>query len=305
MTRYIHISQENPEVGRGGVAQFGRDLKLAVPELEFMYGGSDWAMAEANNLDRLERGLLDSDCVVIADGYYGGGLSGRVKELIVVAHGTYGGWLRDIQRRWLPEFDGSVQWLLEKARAQEKVFHESDRIIAVSTLAQEELWTIHRAESKVVFLGVDADLYSPADEPRMTVCCVCGKDKLKGYDIVSRIAEKSHAIIHQLGFDGPKHKRWKNFYTALLPSRHEGGGYALLEAMSTGLKIVSGRTGYLVYDVPEKYVWASDDYYWGTFNKMLGHVNARSLEKCCAREWILENATLDIFCKKWQEVLNV
>lgn len=309
MTRVVHISQENPAVERGGVAQFGRDLKLAIPDLEFMHGGSTWAMAEANNADRIQRGVIDPDTVVIADGYYGGGLAGKAKELIVVAHGTYGGWLRDAQRRWLPEFGPSIPLLLEKAQAQEKVFREADRVIAVSTLAQEELWTIHRVESQVVFLGVDTSKYcwgiKAGKDTGWRVATVAGSDKLKGADVVDAIKslERTGDSIRALGFNGHKWERWQQNSAALLPSRHEGGGYALLEAMAVDLKIVSGRTGYLAYDVPDEYTWSTDDYYWGTFDRLLTEsVNAQTKSP---RDWILENATIELFCQRWREVLGV
>ena len=296
MDRIVHISHHDPENSRGGVAQFGRDLKLAIPQLEFMHGGADWAIAEALNIERLDRGVLDKDTVVVTDGYHGGGLGGRVKELITVAHGTWGGWLRDVQRRYLPEFGPSIPLLLDKAVAQEKVFRESDRVIAVSTLAQEELWTIHGVESQVVFLGVDTSRYcrgiKTEEDLGRRVAAVAGVDKLKGADIVDAIKSSKRAgdSIRELGFSGHRWDRWKQNFAALLPSRHEGGGYALFEAMATDLTIVSGRTGSLVHDVPDEYAWSTDDYYWGTFDRLL--TESFNTQKKSPRDWILENSTI-------------
>jgi len=308
----VHIGQMNPETDQGGVAEHARCLRRAFPELEFFFNppAGHWAMAEADNVERLDRGVLSSDTAVVADGYYGGGLAGKVKQLVIAAHGTYAGWLRDMMRNPLPGFEKSYPRLIESAKAQAQVFREADLVVADSTAAQEELWEFYRVESEVVMLGVDTKAYRPSSRilrgDRMVE--VAGGNGLKGADVITRLREKF--TIDNLGYGYDKAERWREFDYFIMPSRHEGGPYVLLEAMASGVSVIAHRTGLLVHDVPDDCVRVTSDLHHGTFDDMIADADSaleagRSHYEPSALAWVRENASLETFTEGWRRVMGV
>lgn len=300
-----HISQFDPRQHSGGVAQFARDLQKAVPELEYLsvpQMKEPWEAATRANAQWVEDGTLGPDDTVIADGYYGRGLGGKVGRLVIVCHSTYAGWLRDNLIRPHSQVTQMSSWLMHgPVQYQEEAYHQADQIVAVSTSAQEELWSFYGLGSALIYNGVDTGRFSPSESGSGLVE-VAGKDYNKGCDIIAELRSKAELDIDTLGFDGDKPDRWSRFDTAVMPSRHEGGPYAQLEAMAMNLKVVAGRTGYFKYDVPDDFALVTEDYYWRTFADMVDASLAMTLEP---REWVLENATLEIFCEKWGEFLDV
>jgi len=297
MSSFVHISQFDPEKSEGGVAQFARHLKTVVPNLEFMAMKNDWREMDHDWWDP-----PSSEAVVIADGYYGLGLGGEVKRLITVCHSTYAGWLRDAL---INPCDGiSYEWLLGAEELQERAYKESDDLVAVSESAQEELWTFYRLDSAMIHNGVDvekfhADTYYVKD----TICEVAGDDVNKGADIINELRNKGGLNIQPLGFDGDKQDRWSVHEAVVMPSRHEGGPYAQLEAMAMNLKIVAYRSGYFKSEVPKGYLWSTNDLFWMTFQRLVKA--ALGSENLNPREWVLENATLKMFQDNWKEFLEV
>ena len=308
-----HISQMDPETDRGGVAEFARYLSRALPELECLFNPSagHWAMAEAQNVERLNLGILNSDTTVVADGYYGGGLAGKVKKLVVVCHGTYAGWLRDMMRNYLPGFEKSYPRLIESAKAQAKVYREADMVVSVSTAAQEELWEFYRVESEVVLLGVDTSTYMPGPigGSPWRIVEASGNNGLKGADIIGRLRQSAFSI-ENLGYGYHKPDRWREFRRFVMPSRHEGGPYALLEAMASGVSVIAHRAGLLIHDVPGNCVRATNDLHHSVFARMIedaGEVTDSELTAHEARalEWVQENASLETFADGWRRVMGV
>jgi glycosyltransferase involved in cell wall biosynthesis len=131
---------------------------------------------------------------------------------------------------------------------------------------------------------------------------VAGKDLNKGADIVSQLVSKGGYAIEPLGFGGRKEERWRLFDMAVLPSRHEGGPYAQLEAMATGKKIIASRSGYFKHDVSDSLFWGTHDIYWRTFADMIDE--AVRAERSDARKWVEENATIEIFNESWRACLQ-
>ena len=309
--RYVHISQFNPLTTSGGVAQFGKHLAKAIPGLEFLWDNEaatnrPWLTAGALNRARLMENHLDSDITVIADGFFGLGLQGKVKRLITVCHSTYAGWLRDVLVNPHPELDNSLAWLAKAAEEQAIAYRESDCIVAVSESAREELWDFYGLDSVLIRNGVDViDLtpdYSMVNASGVVE--VAGNDYLKGRDIIERLREEG-IKIDSLGFDGSMYDRWEHHAIALLPSRHEGGSYAQLEAMAMDKKIVAYQSGYFKdADVPQEYLWSTADFYWGTFNNLVKDALLCEDGKN-PRQWVMKNATLDMFISNWRNLLGV
>ena len=301
-----HIGKMNPDTHPGGVAQFARDLKSAIPELKFIHfeGKQDvpeWRMSQMYALP-----LLSQDDIVIADGFYGFGLGGHVKWLIVVCHGTYAGWIRDFLR--MPSENRAEEsflpYLMECQSYQERAYRECDSLVAVSTASAEDLWSFYRLESQVILNGVDTDLFCPPEHMRddqQKVVEVAGDDIRKGSDIITKLRSSGNKI-HALGYDGAKHDRWKEFQIALLPSRSEGCQYAALEAMATGLKIVAYRSGVFRHDVPSDLIFGTFDFYWRKFQSLLDE--ARESDTRQTRDWVLNHASMERFRAAWHDIVQ-
>lgn len=301
----MHVSQVDPDNHQGGVAQFAKDLKKAVPELVYYVNPVDWRGVERLNADDLRVGVFSSDDVVIADGYYGLGLGGKVKKLITVCHGTYAGWLRGYTINPSPGFSKIREWLFGAAQAQERAFKEADEIVAVSANAALELWEMYRLDSLEILNGVDVSRYRPQEYIEGSIAEVAGNDERKGSDIIAEMRERTDLNIQPLGYEGEKWERWAPFEVALLPSRAEGGQYAALEAMAMNKKIVAYRSGLFRVDVPSEYYFGTDDYHWREFALLCQVAFDKRQFDTKPREWVLENATLEGFIKKWKKFLGV
>jgi glycosyltransferase involved in cell wall biosynthesis len=314
MKNIVHIGQMNPVTDPGGVAEHARCLRHAFPELKFIFNPSagHWAMAEAYNVELLDRGVLNSDTTVIADGYYGAGLAGKVKKLVIAAHGTYAGWLRDLMRNYLPGFEKDYPRLIESAQAQERVYHEADLIVGDATLTQEELWEFYRVESEVVILGADTGIFKPRSRLMSlgaSIVEVAGGNGLKGADVIAKLRDGG-LDIENLGYGYDKPARWGEFDIFIMPSRHEGGPYVLLEAMASGVVVIAHRTGLLVHDVPDDCVFATNDLHHGAFARIADRVlqDGHGMlyhRRTSALDWVRENASLETFAEGWRKVMGV
>ena len=70
----------------------------------------------------------------------------------------------------------------------------------------------------------------------------------------------------------------------------------------TGKKIVGTKTGFFKLDVPDDIVSVTHDYHWRTFERML--VDSLAEENSDdAINWVKENASLELFSKKWRRLL--
>jgi glycosyltransferase involved in cell wall biosynthesis len=321
MSRYVHIGQMNPITHEGGVAEFAQHLRYALAgngnSVHFAHVEGlpvpywEWIQKMINRHTTADEPLphtmtmrhpIGEYDAVIADGYYGLGLAGKAKRLIVVCHSTYAGWVRDWAINPPPSYKKHLPWFMEAARHQERAYREADQLVSVSTSAQMELWDIYRLESTLIPLGIDTEKFKPDGLRPGTVVEVAGDDENKGCDIVRAVKEKGNIDINPLGFEGDKPERWKGYEVALLPSRHEAGSYALLEAMAMDKKVVGYRTGFLKYDVPTNFCWSTYDYHWRVFKDMI--LEAMQSEGRNPRQWVLENATLEMFKENWRRFLG-
>jgi glycosyltransferase involved in cell wall biosynthesis len=296
----------DPETHFGGVARFARDLKRAVPDLEFLHHGlvdSPFEQAGGINERFLKDGKILPTDTVVADGYYGLGLAGEVDRLIVVCHSTYAGWLRDHDIWPPPGYKGDNAWLMKAAIFQSDAYRDADELVAVSTSAAEELYDFYNLDSAVIFNGIDPDEYPDTYDPKGPIVEVSANDDNKGADAISDLREDGVPIA-SLGFSGTLQERWgAGFSTLFQPSRHEGGSYATLEAMSSNLKLVGFRSGFFKHDIPKNTCWSTSDFYHGTFRRLIDL--ALEADNPDARDLAVNKFSLDKFIEAWRDHLGV
>jgi len=306
MGRVLHISCKNPDAHAGGVAQFARDLRGALGgKVGFFYYDNPhvppWVLARRVNERFVSMGAIRPDDTIVADGFYGLGLAGKVKRLIVVAHGIYSALLDEQDAHPPASYDEVRPKFVDAARYQGEAFRECDDVVAVSRQVQKELRQYERVESDCILNGVDTEKYTPAKDGTGIVE-VSGTNHKKGAPIVAAMRARGFDIT-PLGFDGDKWRRWQRYDTALLPSFYEGGQYAGLEAMAVNLKVIAYKTGIFKEDVPEDYFFATDVLSTDAFIALTRRA-ASKRPPLAPRDWILENATLALFSRRWVEKIR-
>jgi glycosyltransferase involved in cell wall biosynthesis len=304
MTRVVHIGAVDPERGHGGVEQFARDLQDArSDETVFLsYHNPDtppWVVAERSNKLNLESGVIQSDDIVVADGYYGLGLAGKVARLIIVCHGSYGAMLREYNINPPEKIGGMMSWMRSAAEQQERAYREGE-VVAVSDASAYDLYDIYGVQAHVIRNGIDLRKYRTTEAENGWVE-VAGKDLRKGSDTVEWLREDGRDIS-RLGFKGEKEDRWLKFRYAILPSRYEGGQYAALEAMACNLTIVAYNSGFFDLDVGREYYYGTYDYFPRAFGYMMD--DAERKPPLNPREWVYHNATIQQFKAEWRTFLD-
>lgn len=151
---------------------------------------------------------------------------------------------------------------------EKRSFKVADTIIAVSEYTRSCVNTIFNSvEPVVIYNGVDVDLYSPdkinvQKTEKFRLLFVGNKSKRKGYDLLSPIMKKLgegfelYCVSGLRNNVGPKDhsnisikadndfdmsKIYGNCDALLFPTRYEGFGYVLCEAMATGIPVVSSK----------------------------------------------------------------
>jgi glycosyltransferase involved in cell wall biosynthesis len=246
-------------------------------------------------------GAIRPDDTIVADGYYGLGLAGKVRRLIVVAHGIYSALLEAQDAHPPANYDVERPKYAAAAEYQRTAFHECDEVVAVSRQVQDELREYDDVVSDCILNGVDTTKYTPGSGG-VGMVEVCGNNHKKGSPIVAAMRSRGFEIS-PLGFDGDKWQRWRRYETALLPSFYEGGQYAGLEAMAVNLKVIAYKTGIFKKDVPEDYFFATDVLSTDAFID-LSRSAAVSRPSREPREWVLENATMTLFAQKWRKKIQ-
>ena len=308
-----HISLFKRSDGhRGGVEKFAAHLQVAFPDLQMwalsdfaQARGEPWEKAKALNLWLLQTERIKKDDIVIADGYWGTGLGGKV-NLIAVCHGCYVG--EAMQHEIHPWADPAV--ILRHAAAQKHVYMRAQMVVAVSHQAARELERCYDLEARVVLNGVNAGAFRPIPskrQPQNLILHVAspGRKQSEMVDKVKGLApglKIEHLSVHH-GGEGIEAARWQQGAVFFQPSLYEGLSYASLESLSCGLPVVGYRTG-LWCDVPEGAGGVgeiTDDHNEFEYVRLLQHVIGHWKEYR-PREWVLQNATVQQFIAKWQEI---
>lgn len=305
----VHISKLKRSEGHlGGVEKFASHLKRAFPELE-MYGsddvsgagGSDLRIAKALNAHLLETGLVGGNTVVVSDGFWQAGLSGKVRFTINVSHGT---WIGIALANEFVRF-GSTSDFLKLAKWQEAAYRAADVIVAVSPLAAWELRTFYNLDSVLIYNGVDTDVFYPAEEIGSTVLHVAapGRKQLSMVEETAGVLARPIEYLNvKTGSEEDEANRWREGRVFFQPSAYEGCSYASLEAMACGLVPVSFRTG-LFWDLPDWAAVAEADHFREVYARAI-EIAFVDYKNFRPREWVEENASMDRFIGNWRKLVG-
>lgn len=303
MGKLIHIGAVDPLKGEGGVEQFARDLGSAWDgELQFLAYHNPtippWETAVRQNRNNLASGVISPDDIVVADGFYGLGLEDKVKRLIIVCHGSYAGMLREYNINPPPSFNSGLRSWLRQAASYQETAYRSGEVVAVSVSAAYDLYDLcDLAEIEVISNGVDTAMFHPPSAEEGWVE-VAGNDERKGSDMISVL--RAETPIASLGYEGRKCERWNKFGYAILPSRYEGGQYAALEALASGLTVVAYRSGFFDMDVEEDLFYGTYDYHQHAFSELMYRAEENPID---ASWWVEKNASLEKFKREWASEL--
>jgi glycosyltransferase involved in cell wall biosynthesis len=282
--------------------------------------------------DKLNPGL------VITNGLYG--FSTKSKS-INVEHGTFArasdridenNIFKKIIRKYLWGYFEKIA--LKKAQ----------KVIAVSEETKESIEEYYKRKNAIVILNaVDINLFTKKDKLESKKLFNLPKDK-KLILFVGRLSyEKSPEMIYELAkkfekedisfiFATDRILNWdlKNtifllnipneklpyLYSAcdvfILPSKHEGFAYTLIEAMACEMLFVISKVGGAleIYEkIPELRKFILDNLNTDEFyNKIKEVLEMRDLEKNklsnLARKFVLENCSLEIWKEKWIKLIN-
>lgn len=269
----------------GGVPKFAWYLQKAV-------GGEVYAVRNGGN-DNWDNGLPVVD----------GNLSKWIGDIPIVSvvHGT---WKEFAIRNDWPSFchgevaDQDVQWKRKNVICA-----------AVSHASARQLKQHHGVEAKaVIYNCVDTGLYVPKQPSnKKPVIVYAANDKNKGSD-------RAHQINLLIGdkFEmrylgarpGQEQDKFVQADIYIHPSRYEGNSFACLEAMSCDIPGVYTKCG-LMEDMDAKDVGGIVP--WDASPKVLADEIVRVYEerdKYHPREWVLKNATFEIFKDKWTNFLK-
>jgi len=318
LTTYHHISRFKPSEVSGGVERFAEYLGRAVPDLEYLSfedyplkndliaeGLPDYDLALNLNAWLVSTGVLNKDSVVIVDGYWGLGLEEKVGRLISVCHGSYWGRFMQFQVSSWGEIVGSAQ-IDRQIQMWESPGVE---IVAVSPESRREIIESCpdlQYDPVVIVNGVDTEILCPVPEiqAKPQVLMHAAVSNRKGADIINNLIYAQNIGIELMGkCDTLEQKRDRlNEAIALIaPTRHEGNAYVLLEAMASGVPVITYLAG-LAHEFDDRCGIVTDDMAPQNFARLIRKFRRENHDP---REWVLENASLECFIEDWRHFLDV
>jgi len=246
--------------------------------------------------------------IIIASGYFANYWP-ESYHIIYVVHGLWANWFKVNKV-------GPWQGFCE---AQEGAIKRVP-VVTTSLLDYNLVKKIYGVKSTVIRNGIDTDIFCPGNrvhrmgEPFVILHAAHDGNKQKSaMPWIQKFMDNMHKeedVNFQIQLEylratmNTKPFRWRTGDIFLQISRSEGFGYALVEAMASGLAPISSPVG-IAPEIPE---WAcisteankekacaailytiEDDFY-------LKHMNPR--------KWVLENYTLDIFKNNWAKYLK-
>jgi glycosyltransferase involved in cell wall biosynthesis len=262
---------------QGGVETFSSELQTRLApkhDVTFVFGGegrSEIAKSIALGFKVRKRLKTERPDLLISNGILGWSFSSLEISRINIFHGTYEGIRRSVKGSFL----GSLhkKFVLKKL---EVLSGKNALKIAVSNKVAEELTSYYgflRSEIRVVEGGVDTNRFSPVaskeEKKRLRkkyglpadqiVCAFTASFTYrKGWDIIQRLSKRfenfSFLCTSQnflsdniLGLD-VSYSQMPEIYQVsdicLFPSRYDGFGLGLIEAMSCGLPFVAFPSGF-------------------------------------------------------------
>ena len=204
----------------------GRCERLSNPDKALVLGS--WAESE-----------LHFD-IAVSDGYWGLGITQR--KVVPVVHGTWAQFYLNMR---------SSPWTNAEVQAQHQAFTAPNVFpVACSPASARELERHHRRQPiRTILHGIDLDLFRPQKSSRADgrpIVLHAATNPKKGSDLMPAIARElgdSYRVEFLNAAVGEEAAAFQRGDIFLHPSRHEGNAYALLEAMGTGLPIVTTSVG--------------------------------------------------------------
>lgn len=242
--------------------------------------------------------------VIIADGYHADGYDTSKQKVISVVHGTWKEFA--IRNDKMSDFSS-------EANRQETVWGKKDIIkVAVSNSAAKYLLTHHGVKADNIILnGVDTNIFKPVKHNNNKPVIIHaandynkdGQGKLQ--EIIKRIGNK-YEFRYLNAKAGEEHIKYAQGDLFIQTSRYEGLAFAGLEAMSCGLPVVATKAG-LYEDTkfdPEIGIvldWNSNvDGFCEAIEYVVDNLTSDMFHP---REWILNNASFEIFAEKWRKLI--
>jgi len=253
--RVVHLSwlkRDAPDNSLGGVEKFASYLRLVLGRSGHacqLVAWSDFpSRQKCERLANPDKALvlgswaeaeLEFD-VAVSDGYWGLGIT-RHKVLPVV-HGTWAQFHLNM---------GGSPWLNAEVQAQYQAFTAPNTFpVACSPASARELLEHHRrAPYRTILHGVDLQEFRPQKDSRADgrpIVLHAATNPKKGREIIPAIARElgqDYRVEFLNAGAGQEALAFQRGDVFLHPSRHEGNAYALLEAMATGLPIVTSSVG--------------------------------------------------------------
>jgi len=308
----IHVSKykRNDKVGIqcGGVEKFAYYLSKAVPDLKLIswsdYPGwinvkqPDYVCAAVLNEYLLENGIVDDSTIVIADGYWGTGLQGKVGRLISVVHGSYFG-------RWLQ----SQVYPWGEAVGMDHVFAQhdlwSDESVDVVCVSKDCADDLRRAgidkDVEVIHHGIFLDIYRPPEE-RGELLMHGATSARKGADVIRALYDLFDIEVAPMNeFSGRMTREARRLGQAkmlIAPTRHEGNAYLLMEALACDVPLVTYTTG-LACEMDDGCGEILDDISPYAVREAMRRLDRR-YKVGMAREWAISHCDFDSFSKHWR-----
>jgi len=279
-----------------------------------------------------EKNLNDYD-IVIGDGYNVPSPMHIGQKVISMVHGTYARWMHNV---------GEADWVKGEIVRQNYTWTNPNiHVVACSYADKKYVKQYHNRDVDTVILhGIDTDLFKSVFKKSFHEECEnyshlthnayyfnsfhqC-RDCKKKYLIVhtaTNYCKDAHGKLGVIGeklkelgyrfealnkWDGKEHERFQEADIYIHPSLHEGNSYSCLESMSCNVPVVVSRTGLFEdtnfegYNIGEILdINASVEEYVQAVEKV-----ASNLLSYYPRNWVLDNATFEIFSKNWNDYLR-
>ncbi|OGS01200.1 MAG: hypothetical protein A2V88_08955 [Elusimicrobia bacterium RBG_16_66_12] len=324
----VHVSWLKRSDGEGGgVEKFAAYLKQALTEKGWSVAVVSWSdMPQHERYDRQDlpnpdKALLlgtwlDGPAfgvaydVAVSDGYWGLGITSH--PVMPVVHGTWA----EMHARMGMRFGLEVQ-------RQGEAFNAPNAYpVACSAASARELRRHHgRAATATIYHGIDLCAFHPRDEalpgPPWIILQAAGKNAKKGAKLLRPIADMlgpDYQIEYLNASIGEEAEAFRRGHVFLHPTYHEGNAYACLEAMATGLPVVTTAAGVfedIPYSQPKRGSQTRVGFTLPVGSRAEDFALAVRLA-CCertalgagARRWAEQHANMTDFADSWDRLLR-
>ena len=276
---------------------------------------------------------------IITNGFYGTHI--RNKRCIHIYHGTVAGYRRAV----FGQLSVFSRLRLRSIEILERFSGRGKIVVAVSEYCRRELERYYRLQASCIMENaVDTSFFTPvsAEEQKANKCKFFGSDApviifvgrveyAKGADILNEIIYKSQKrynflicagevedkyrikdasnVVYMLGLN-PKMMRlaYQVADVFLLPSRYEGYGLAVAEALSSGVPVVGSEVG-LMADIRRRdpvigrYILDTDADASEYLCRIGEAVADRERLSICSREYILHAGDPESCNRRWQQIV--